>query len=138
MSESKLNLMRNLAFGAAGVLVANILLLAQIGARDGSLEVSLFASAVGLPIWVSHASILESYIFHGERAFEHLRSDFTINILVIQFMFGGLVIVTAIGSVIWHLSLTAAISFVVLCLVSFMVMGVHDVNLKKYLRTTDK
>jgi hypothetical protein len=137
MSESKLSLMRSLSFGAAGILVANTLLLAQIGAKDVSLEVSLFASVVALPLWVAQAAIWEAYIFHGQRAHPHLRADTTINTLMVLFVVAGFGVFFAIAALVWHLSPAAAILFAVMCFVAFATIGIHDGSLKKYMRKVD-
>lgn len=136
MSDAKLNLMRNLSFGAAGILIANTLLLAQIGVRDLSLEISLFSSVIALPLWVAEASIWEAYIFHGQRALPHLRTDFTINTLMALFFLAGIGVVIAIGALVWHLSPPAALSFCGVCFASFVIMGIHDNRLKKHLQKT--
>jgi hypothetical protein len=137
MSESKLSLMRALSFGAAGVLVANTLLLAQIGAKDVPLDVSLFASIVALPLWVAQAAIWEAYIFHGQRAHPHLRGNFTINTLMVLFAVAGLGVWLALAALVWHLSPAAAVLFAVMCLVAFTMIVVHDSSLKKYMRKVD-
>ena len=133
MSESKLELMRNLSFAASGTLLANILLIAQIGIKDLPLRVSVFASAIALPIWIAHASIYEAYIFRGRSSYQHLRSNFSIRLVSTLTFAGGLGFYIAILAMVWHLDFIAASAFFVSSMVALMIAALHEDDLKKAL-----
>lgn len=130
LSESKIGLLRNLAFGGAGFSAANILILVQVGAKDVSLHVSLFASVVALPLWVSLATIYEDYIFYGRQSYSHLRSDFTINLVGSLFAISGFSLILAVAALAWHISVASAILFIFTCIISLFVIVIHGTRLR--------
>jgi len=133
VSQGKLGLMRGLSFGAAGFLAANTLVLVQVGVTHTSLRVSLFSGAISLPLWVAMASVFESYIFHGRQSYQHLKSDFTINLVSSIMLTAAFGLLITVASLVWYLSFIAAVCFIVSCIFSFCIMTLHDKSLKEYL-----
>ena len=104
----QLQMLRTLGFGASGVCVAIILVLAQIGLKDQALHVALGASAVALPSWLFVASAAESYLFTGRRSLRHLGRLRRANPILIAMLCGSAGVATALIAVLSHLSTSIA------------------------------
>lgn len=104
VSESKLLLMRNLSFGGAGICVAVILVLTQVGIKDIFYLVALTSASIATPAWVALASSYETYIFLGKRSYAHLRSPLTQHLLAPMMLTGAIGLLVSLTALIWHLS----------------------------------
>ncbi len=138
VSQSKLELMRNLAFAGSGTLVANILLLTQIGTPSIPLKVSLYASVITIPFWVCLASVYEAYLFRGPRSYSHLRSNFTLRLHSLLNLIAAVGLYIAICAVVWHLDFYAAVALVLSSAVALIATGIHNDDLKRALTTRDE
>lgn len=132
ISESKLFLLRNISVGAAGISLAIILLLLQVGVKGIYLEVSLTASAIGIPFWLALASAFETYIFYGKSSYPHLRTDFSMNIIALLMLSGSLCLITSITALIWHLSLFAVQCFGISVVIAVGLNYLLSDNLKRF------
>ena len=132
ISESKLFLLRNISVGASGISLAIILLLLQVGVKGIYLEVSLTASAIGIPFWLGLASVFETYIFYGKSSYPHLRTDFSINIIALLMLSGSLCFITSITALIWHLSLFAVQCFGISVVIAIGLNYLLSDNLKRF------
>ena len=133
ISESKLQLMRNFSIGGAGISLATILLLAEIGIKDTALLISLLACAIGIPLWVALAQIFEVYIFHGRLSHAHLRKDFSINVVALLMLSGAVSMITSVAALLWHLNPIATYCFGGSSLAAAILSIIHGDHLSKHL-----
>lgn len=134
ISESKLLLMRNLSFGGAGLCIATLLVLTQVGLKDWLLTTALVAASVAMPFWVALASAFEIYIFLGKRTYSHFRSDQTTRALMSMMLVAAGGLVVAVTSLICHLSNLAAECFALAALVAIVTYVRLDHGAHKQLR----
>ena len=106
-SESKFHMYRNVSYGAAGILLLLIVLLAQISEGAKSLTICLYSSALGLPIWVCQGALYEYYILLGKRSYSHYRSSLGRAILGITFSLAGMSTLVSICSLLYYLDKTS-------------------------------
>ena len=138
VTESKLQLMRNVSLGGAGASLAIILLLCQIGISDDALYLSAVSVAFGLPCWMAIAQMYEQYIFYGRRSYKHIRSDKSINMVGALVVFATLSLGASIAGLLWHLKPFALLAFCVGLAFAIVVVALHDYDLKAYVVEKDR
>jgi hypothetical protein len=108
-SESRFLLMRNLAYGSAAVCLVTLLQIIQIGAKDPALEISVYGTAVGMPLWVAVGSCYEYYILLGQKSYLHFHvaANYLSGISIIA----GISLLTAIGGAIYYIVPDAIYAF---------------------------
>ena len=107
-SESKFQMFRNLSFGAAGSCLLMLSIIFPRGATELPLQISLYASAAGIPIWLTVGGLYESYIALGPKSYSHFRGTFAQPLFGLLYLLGGLALVSSLGGVLYFLSDTSA------------------------------
>lgn len=121
LSESKFLLYRNFSFGSAAACLVVLSQIIQVGANEQSLEISVIAAAIGMPLWVAIGIIYEFYISLGKRSYPHFRSELVQKLLAVVIFLAGVALLTSIGGVIWYLSKYGVIAFVASMVISCFV-----------------
>lgn len=132
-SADRLHMQRNLSYAAAGTLVANLLLLVQLGQRDTPLQISMFASVICLPIWIFLATFFEVYLLKGPRSYSHLDDQLPLGSLLYCFAIAGLGLYVAIAGIVWHLSSIAGLCLVASTVMAMILSWRHGNSLRKHL-----
>lgn len=70
-SHENLTILRNASYGAAAVCIATLVSLTQVGAKSLALSVSVYASAMALPLWLLIGGVIEHYITIGPTSYPH-------------------------------------------------------------------
>lgn len=131
-SVERLMLMRNLGYGGAAACLVVLVGLTQIGAKVGSLQISVISTSVALPLWLLLGGIYEFYIFLGEQSYPHLRTKFAVGFLRIILTVAGLGSVGATAGVIWFLMPEAAWLFGTVCILVVVLGAVFQVLLARW------
>ncbi len=124
--------MRNLGYGGAAACLVVLVGLAQVGAKDPALRISVFSASVALPIWLLLGGIYEFYIFLGKQSYPHLRTKFSVNLIGLITLMAGLGSVGATGGVIWFLIPEAAWVFGAVALVATLVGAMFNLVLARW------
>jgi len=119
-SAERLILMRNLGYGGAAACLVILAQLAQVGAEEISLKVTVVATSISLPLWFLLGASYECYIFLGKQSYTHLRTEFAQNFLGFVMMTAGLALIAAIGGLIWYLMPEAVFAFGITILFSII------------------
>jgi hypothetical protein len=104
-------LQRSMAFGGAAAALAILLVLSQVGLKDGPLTFALIATTIALPCWVACASMHESLVFFGPASYVILRSGRLRVVMAMAQTVAALALTLSIGLLAWHLSVLAGIVF---------------------------
>lgn len=80
-SVERLLLMRNLCYGGSAACLVILLGLTQTSANNCSLQVSVIAAAISMPLWLVLGGTYEFYIFLGKPSYAHRRTRFTKNFI---------------------------------------------------------
>jgi hypothetical protein len=131
-SESRISLVRNLAFGAAATALVVFSQLLQVGATTTSLEVSIVAASATMPLWIVVGSIYEMFILLGKDSYPYLRSERFRNSIGGVVFLAGLSLVIEIGAAAWYLSEIACAVFAGSLILSATVFGVYMNSLAKW------
>ena len=159
LSESKLTLLRNFSFSAAGVLFAIILIILQVGTKNRQcdpettlnliinlkglrnnqclLEISLLTASFGIPLSIILAFMFEAYVFYGQSSYKHLRSDFSINIIKIIFFLDFASLNISIMGIIWYLSNLGFGIFLLSIFISALLFEIFKRNFYNFLQNKD-
>ena len=112
-SSERMILLRNLGYGGAAACLAILAGLAQVGAKDPALKVSVYAASIALPAWLLIGSVFEYYIFLGKQSYGHLRGEFAVALTSALYAVAGLGMFVATGGIAWYLVPDAAYAFAV-------------------------
>jgi hypothetical protein len=103
--------MRNFGFAGAATCLVILVGLAQVGAKELPLKISVLSASVALPMWLLLGSTYEAYIFLGKQSYPHYRSPFVLRFVLAVFGISGFCTVVATSSVIWFLMPVASCAF---------------------------
>lgn len=131
-SIERLMLMRNLGYGGAATCLVVLVGLAQVGAKELPLKVSVLSASIALPMWLLVGGIYEFYIFLGKRSYPHLRSPFAARFVLAVATIAGVGSVGATGGVIYFLMPIAAWAFAAAGVAAIILGGVHQVFLARW------
>jgi hypothetical protein len=111
LTKHKWEVARHTSLGGAGVSVAVLLVVSQIGVATPALWLSLFCSAVAIPVWATLWQVGEAYSFYGVRPVASLSLHNGLTMGMLLFLAGGLLLLLSIFMLIWHFSVAAAFAF---------------------------
>lgn len=131
-SVERLMLMRNLGYGGAATCLVVLVGLAQVGAKDPALKISVLSASAALPLWLLLGAIYELYIFLGKQSYAHLRTQFAVNFIGFVALAAAAGSVGATGGVIWFLMPEAAWVFSAVSIVAFLLAGIFHVFLARW------
>ena len=106
-SEFKFHMYRNFSFGAGGMQLLILMLLAQIGSESKALTICLYSSVLGMPMWVALGWVFEYYILVGKKSYPHYKSTSGQAIFGIAYLIAGLSMLVSICSIMYQLDSTA-------------------------------
>lgn len=128
-SQSKLQMYRNLCFGAAGTSLLIVLVNFQTGEESLALSISQFGAATSLPIWTSLAGLFEYYVLIGPRSYPYYRKIVVKTYAPALFALGGVSVLASIGGILYQLQDFVLYAFIVSIVVSVVVAFQHHVGL---------
>ena len=99
--------------GAAGLSVAMLFIVAQVGVATPALWLSLLCSVFAIPIWLVLWQFGEAYSFYGVRPEAKLSLKSGLIAGALLYVSGGALLVLAFFTFIWHFSVVAAFSFLI-------------------------
>jgi len=111
LNEHKWEVARHTSLGAAGVSVAVLFVVSQIGVATPALWLSFFCSAVAIPVWATLWQVGEAYSFYGVRPDAKLSFHSGLIVGLLLFFAGGLLLLLSFLALIWHFSVIAAVVF---------------------------
>ncbi len=136
-SESKFLMYRNLSYGAAGIHLLIIILLAQIWSESQALRVSLYSSALGMPIWLGLGGIYESYILLGRKSYSHFNSELGQSFYSFCYTIAGISLIISLCSIIYFLDHNALWYFGLGAAIMLFIVGSFHNSLAKTLFETE-
>ena len=98
-SSERMILLRNLGYGGAAACLAILAGLAQVGAKDPALKVSVYAASIALPAWLLIGSVFDYYIFLGKQSYGHLQGKFAVALTSTLYAVAGLGMFVATGGI---------------------------------------
>lgn len=127
---------RTVSLGCAGVATALLLLLAQVGVKSTALSVSLWCSALALPVWLGFWQVCDTYTFWGIRSQGHYNQIGWILTCTIVFFAGALLLSGAIAALIWSLLPQVGAAFIALTLIALVFASWHSLQVKNFVAST--
>jgi hypothetical protein len=97
--------------GAAGLSVAMLFIVAQVGVATPALWFSLLCSVFAIPVWLVLWQFGEAYSFYGVRPEAKLSLKSGLITGALLYVTGGVLLVLAFFAFIWHFSVVAAFAF---------------------------
>jgi hypothetical protein len=125
LTESHLERMRTSAIGGASISLGVILLLLQTDLDSNALIVALYTSIFAIPAWIAAWQYVEAYMFCGKSSYAHFNSPKGSLVAVAFALSGMLLLLTSIVSLIWHMSVLAAIIFLCVSLLAAFIVYRH-------------
>lgn len=131
-SSEELLLMRNLSYAASATCFVILMGLIQVGTKELPIQVSAIAASIGLPSWLLIGSIFENYVFVGRKSFPHFRTRFARHFLGAFLLIAGFSIFSAVGGIVYYLSIEACLIFVIMSVTCFFLMSVYQSHLGEW------
>ena len=125
LTEATLERMRTSAIGGASIALGVILLLLQTDLDSTALVVALYSAIFAIPAWIAAWQYVESYMFCGKSSYEHFNSPKGSLVAVAFALAGMLLLLVAIVSLIWHMSVAAAVVFLAVSLAVVVLIYRH-------------
>lgn len=125
LTEATLERMRTSAIGGASLSLGVILLLLQTDLGSRALIIALYSAIFAIPAWVAAWQYVEAYMFCGKDSHEHFNSFKGSLVAVLLAVAGMLLLFTSVVSLIWHMSMIAAIVFLVLSIAAAVLVSRH-------------
>ncbi|TYT26726.1 hypothetical protein FZO89_10905 [Luteimonas viscosa] len=125
LTEATLERMRTSAIGGASIALGVILLLLQTDLGSRPLIVALYAAIFAIPAWIAAWQYVEAYMFCGKESHEHFNSLKGSLVAVLLALAGMLLLCVSVVSLIWHMSVTAAIVFLVVSIAAAVLISRH-------------
>lgn len=136
-SLPKLQLMRNMSYGAGAACLVMITQLIEVGVSSDWLQWSLIASSIALTMWLCTGTILEYYILVGPKSYAHLRTQTGKSFLGGSSILSGLALIASIAMFLFHLLPIAAYIFGAAIFFAFAVsIAFHNALAVWYFRDT--
>lgn len=127
LTESTLERMRSSAIGGGSISLGVILLLLQTELDSSALIVALYTAVFAIPAWIVAWQYVESYMFCGKDSYGHFNSPKGSLVAVSFALLGMLLLLVSIVSLIWHMSVVAALAFLAASLLmAFLVYRHHN------------
>jgi hypothetical protein len=111
IDERKWEGARQTTRGAAGLSVAMLFIVAQVGVGTPALWFSLLCSVFAIPVWLVLWQFGEAYSFYGVRPEAKLSLKSGLITGVLLYVTGAALLVLAFFAFIWHFSVIAACVF---------------------------
>ena len=111
IDEHKWEVARHTTLGAAGLSVAILFVVVQIGTSTPALWLSLFCSAVAIPVWATLWQFGEAYSFYAIRPEVKLSFKSGLIVGMLLYVAGGLLLVLSFFALIWYFSVVASLVF---------------------------
>ena len=125
LTEATLERMRTSAIGGASIALGVILLLLQTTLGSRALIVALYSAIFAIPAWVTAWQYVEAYMFCGKDSHEHFNSPKGSLVAVLLALTGMILLFVSVVSLIWHMSVTAAIAFLVVSVAAAVLVSRH-------------
>lgn len=125
LTENHLERMRTSAIGGASLALGVILLLLQTSLDSAALVIALYSAIFAIPSWIIAWQYVEAYMFCGKASYKHFNSPKGSLVAVIFALLGMLLLLTSVVSLIWHMSLIAAVVFLVVSVLSSVLIYRH-------------
>ena len=138
LTESNLERMRTSAIGGASISLGVILLLLQTRLDSTALIVALYTSIFAIPVWIAAWQYVEAYMFCGKPSYAHFNSPKGSLVAVAFALSGMLLLLTSIVSLIWHMSIVAAVLFLCVSLVVAFVIYRHHNAVRVFSQSADR
>ena len=132
LTENNLEHMRTSAIGGASISLGVILLLLQTKLESPALVVALYASIFSIPAWVAAWQYVETYIFYGKASHGHFNSLKGSLVAVSFAVFGMVLLLISIVSLISYFSVLAAVLFLCLSILLVVIVFRHGIAVRKY------
>ena len=130
-SQAKLQMYRNLCFGAAGTSLLILLVIFQAAKESTAMDVAEIGAAIALPFWFSLGGLFEYYILIGPRSYSHYRKAFMEIYAPLVYLIGGVGLLSAVGGVLYQLQAVALYAFLTSVSVCLGISLVHHAGLAK-------
>ena len=131
-SLEKLQLYRNMYFGAGATCLVLIVQLASTGVSTLWLKWSLLTGAISMPLWLGLGGLFEYYIMLGPKSYPHKRSGFANRLIGSLMLFAGLSLVASIALFLYHAIPFAAYSFLAAIVMVFVISVVFHWHLASW------
>jgi hypothetical protein len=118
LTTERLSEMRSQCVGGTGFSAAIIFLLLQTEMDSAGHGVSLWCSAISIPIWITCWQMTESYLFAGEESYEHFSSVEASLVGILLFLVAMTLVFVSMVSLLWTIHRGVSISFAVACFVA--------------------
>jgi hypothetical protein len=138
LTETHLEHMRTSAIGGASISLGIILLLLQTKLDSNALVVALYSSIFSIPAWVAAWQYVEAYIFYGKSSHAHFNSPKGSLVAVSFAIFGMLLLLISIVSLISYLSVFGAVLFFLLSFLLIIVVYRHNAAVSKFTENLEK
>ena len=103
VSESKLQMSRNLCYGAAGFSFLVVFLIVESGIESSAVDLSLRSAVFSMPIWFLIGSLYEQLVLIGKASHSYLRTQSWERNLAVLGLSAGLGTYVSICALFWHL-----------------------------------
>lgn len=129
--DEQIRLSRAATYGGAAAGLAMLLAVTQIQERSFDVQLTIFCAAVSIPLWLSLATMLETYLYFGASAHGHYRTKSAQLLLGSIFLAAGLLLATGVGGLVHHLLPWATWPyligiFIALCTLTAFQAGLQD------------
>ncbi|WP_146907248.1 hypothetical protein [Arenimonas daejeonensis] len=125
LTEAALERMRTSAIGGASIALGVVLLLLQTDLGSRALIVALYSAIFAIPAWITAWQYVEAYMFCGKESHEHFNSFKGSLVAVSLALAGMLLLFVSVVSLIWHMSVTAAIVFLAVSIAASVLISRH-------------
>ncbi|MCI2245722.1 hypothetical protein L3067_14025 [Xanthomonas sp. PPL568] len=132
LTESNFERLRTQAIGGASVSLGVILLLLQTDAKSKSLDVALYTSIFAVPVWVAVWQYIEAYVFCGKNSYAHFMTMKGSLVAGLLSAIGMILLLLSIVALIWHMSVIASVTFLVLSLVLAYFINRHQTKVRLF------
>lgn len=121
------------ALSAAGVSLALILVVAQIGLKTTALTISMWCATIALPLWICMWQVSETYQLWGSSGEDHFKRVNWLIGFTVLYVASALLSFASVSAMIWHLSAAAALIFICVCLLVVTFVGWHVHRVKNWI-----
>ncbi len=132
LNEARWENARIMALGAAGLSVALVFLLIQIGFQSCVLKTSFFCASIAIPVWLALWQYGDAYSFYGADSYGHFVKPKGSGGGVILFVIGGLLLLTSFAALIWSFSIITSIAFTIVSFLMIILIYRHSNEVRKY------
>jgi len=138
LTESQLERMRSSAIGGASLSLGIILLLLQTKLNNTALVIALYASIFAIPAWLAAWQYVEAYMLYGKASHQHFNGVKGSLVAVSFALFGLILLLTSVVSLIYSMSIIAAILFLLLSSILTIVVYRHNISVRKFVDSAEE